>query len=163
MPIYEYECSQCGVVTEAIHGMNETPTVECESCGGTKTSRIMSACSFREGVTNEFRQAHEQAKEVVRMRRDLKENYGVEKVQMANNTAGKTFRDIYSDVKSQGSGVAEAMEKTREQNKQRVREKHRDWTRKAMQRTTERGIEKRNRRLKKEQEKRAIQTPIKTK
>jgi len=32
MPTYDYKCPKCGIVKERFHGMNEHPTVICESC-----------------------------------------------------------------------------------------------------------------------------------
>jgi putative FmdB family regulatory protein len=34
MPTYTYECA-CGQVWDVRHGMNETPDLECDNCGGT--------------------------------------------------------------------------------------------------------------------------------
>ena len=45
MPIYEYMCKKCGSITERIHGMNESPSVKCESCGA-KTERKISSGGF---------------------------------------------------------------------------------------------------------------------
>ncbi|MFY9779341.1 MAG: FmdB family zinc ribbon protein [Candidatus Baltobacteraceae bacterium] len=35
MPIYEYECTQCGTVTDIRHGFKETVGEACAHCGGT--------------------------------------------------------------------------------------------------------------------------------
>lgn len=37
---YEYECEKCGAVNEVEHGMNDTPDVLCQTCGG-KTRRLV--------------------------------------------------------------------------------------------------------------------------
>jgi putative FmdB family regulatory protein len=42
MPLYEYECTPCRVVYEAMHGMNDPPVASCPRCGGPVT-RLMSA------------------------------------------------------------------------------------------------------------------------
>ena len=34
MPIYEYQCEDCGVSFEVMQKMSEDPLVECEKCGG---------------------------------------------------------------------------------------------------------------------------------
>ncbi len=46
MPIYEYQCGECGKVFEVLHGISEKPALHCESCGGTKVTRMMSAGAF---------------------------------------------------------------------------------------------------------------------
>ena len=35
MPIYEYQCDQCGDSFEVMQKMSDDPIVECEKCGGT--------------------------------------------------------------------------------------------------------------------------------
>jgi putative FmdB family regulatory protein len=43
MPIYEYQCYQCGHVTEALRRMSEaTEPLACESCGSEQTERAHS-------------------------------------------------------------------------------------------------------------------------
>lgn len=32
MPRYDYKCEECGQIVEAIHGMNETPDLQCVQC-----------------------------------------------------------------------------------------------------------------------------------
>jgi len=34
MPIYRYVCDNCGAEFTVMHGMNVTPEVRCEKCGG---------------------------------------------------------------------------------------------------------------------------------
>ncbi len=34
MPIYEYECTSCGKVTEALQKFSDPPLTTCPSCGG---------------------------------------------------------------------------------------------------------------------------------
>ncbi len=34
MPIYEYQCKDCGATVEAFQKMSDDPLVECEKCGG---------------------------------------------------------------------------------------------------------------------------------
>lgn len=45
MPIYEYRCSSCRGITEAIQRMDEAPLQECPSCAGPLV-RIVSKTSF---------------------------------------------------------------------------------------------------------------------
>jgi putative FmdB family regulatory protein len=34
MPLYEYQCRQCGVATDVRHGFDETVSTRCPACGG---------------------------------------------------------------------------------------------------------------------------------
>lgn len=34
MPIYEYECTQCGQITEAMQRFSDAPLTECSHCHG---------------------------------------------------------------------------------------------------------------------------------
>jgi putative FmdB family regulatory protein len=42
MPIYEYECTQCGCRSEAVQKVNEPPLRACKKCGGTLKKLISS-------------------------------------------------------------------------------------------------------------------------
>lgn len=42
MPIYEYECLQCGKRTELLQRMDEAPMAACPACGG-KVRKLVSA------------------------------------------------------------------------------------------------------------------------
>ena len=46
MPIYEYQCEQCGQQTEAIQRLDEPPLELCPHCGGA-LRKLMSAPSFQ--------------------------------------------------------------------------------------------------------------------
>ena len=46
MPIYEYQCSQCGHCFEKIHGISEKAAkIACPKCGAGNPRRMMSAFS----------------------------------------------------------------------------------------------------------------------
>ncbi len=45
MPIYEYECAQCGVVEEVIQKFSDEPLSTCRRCSG-KLTKLMSQSSF---------------------------------------------------------------------------------------------------------------------
>ena len=47
MPIYEYECTQCGHQLDALQGINEPRLSECPSCNKTSLKRLISAPNFR--------------------------------------------------------------------------------------------------------------------
>ena len=45
MPIYEYQCTQCGKVTEAWQKFSDAPLTVCPACGGAMT-KLVSNCAF---------------------------------------------------------------------------------------------------------------------
>lgn len=45
MPIYEYECLQCGNVHEIMQKMSDKPLYKCPKCGG-KLQKMISHSSF---------------------------------------------------------------------------------------------------------------------
>lgn len=34
MPIYEYKCTKCGIITEEFQHMDDEPLVKCQACSG---------------------------------------------------------------------------------------------------------------------------------
>jgi putative FmdB family regulatory protein len=46
MPIYEYECLDCGKRFEIFQKISEEPLKECRACGG-RLNRLISQCSFQ--------------------------------------------------------------------------------------------------------------------
>ena len=45
MPIYEYECAQCGRIEEAIQKFSDRPLTKCSHCSG-KLHRLISQSAF---------------------------------------------------------------------------------------------------------------------
>jgi len=45
MPIYEYECTQCGKIEEAIQKFSDKPLKKCRHCSG-KLHRLISQSTF---------------------------------------------------------------------------------------------------------------------
>jgi putative FmdB family regulatory protein len=41
MPLYDYECFQCGNIIEVVHGMHEKPDIECEACGNVAMTKVI--------------------------------------------------------------------------------------------------------------------------
>ncbi len=46
MPIYEYECSNCGKIFEVFQRITEEPLTKCKACKG-PVNRLISQCSFQ--------------------------------------------------------------------------------------------------------------------
>jgi len=47
MPIYEYQCRECGHRLEALQKISDSPLKTCPACQGEGLSRLISASSFR--------------------------------------------------------------------------------------------------------------------
>ncbi len=47
MPIYEYQCTACGALFEAIQKVTESPLTHCEACGKDSAKRLVSAPGFQ--------------------------------------------------------------------------------------------------------------------
>ncbi|RFA31493.1 transcriptional regulator [Alkalilimnicola ehrlichii] len=47
MPIYEYQCSECGHELEAIQSLSDAPLTECPNCGKQGLAKKVSAAGFR--------------------------------------------------------------------------------------------------------------------
>lgn len=47
MPIYEYQCTQCGEMTEALQKISDPPLVDCPACGKAALRKKISAAAFR--------------------------------------------------------------------------------------------------------------------
>lgn len=47
MPIYEYQCENCGEVTEAIQKFSDAPLTDCDDCGESALKKLLSAPGFR--------------------------------------------------------------------------------------------------------------------
>jgi putative FmdB family regulatory protein len=47
MPIYEYQCQQCGHAMEVTQKMSDEPLVKCPACGKNKLQKLVSMGSFQ--------------------------------------------------------------------------------------------------------------------
>lgn len=47
MPIYEYECAECGHRLEAIQKITDAPLTDCPTCGKVGLKRLISAAGFQ--------------------------------------------------------------------------------------------------------------------
>jgi len=46
MPLYEYQCTACGKIEEAIQKFSDAPLTTCKHCSG-KLTKLISQSSFR--------------------------------------------------------------------------------------------------------------------
>lgn len=47
MPIYEYQCANCGQKIEVIQKMSDEPLTHCEACGQDSLKKLISATHFQ--------------------------------------------------------------------------------------------------------------------
>ena len=47
MPIYEYQCQDCGKQLEALQKISDTPLQDCPDCGEPSLKKKVSAAAFR--------------------------------------------------------------------------------------------------------------------
>ncbi len=47
MPIYEYQCTECGHELETIQKMSDDPLKDCPECGKPALQKLISAAGFR--------------------------------------------------------------------------------------------------------------------
>jgi putative FmdB family regulatory protein len=47
MPIYEYQCAECGFQEEYLQKISEPPLTVCPSCGKPKFAKLVSAAGFQ--------------------------------------------------------------------------------------------------------------------
>jgi len=47
MPIYEYQCQDCGKELEALQKISDAPLVDCPGCGAPALKKKVSAAAFR--------------------------------------------------------------------------------------------------------------------
>lgn len=47
MPIYEYQCTNCGHTLEAIQKIGDAPLTDCPQCQHASLTKLVSAASFR--------------------------------------------------------------------------------------------------------------------
>ena len=47
MPIYEYQCTECGAEQEVLQKISDPPLTECPACGKSALRKKVSAAAFR--------------------------------------------------------------------------------------------------------------------
>ena len=47
MPIYEYQCQDCGKELEALQKISDAPLLDCPECGASALKKKVSAAAFR--------------------------------------------------------------------------------------------------------------------
>ena len=78
MPAYDYKCRVCGVRAEVVHGMTESPVVECV-CGGAM-AKVPSVPNIGRGSTAVGRRVADARRAEGDMKAELREDFGVHNV-----------------------------------------------------------------------------------
>ena len=47
MPIYEYQCCECGYQTEVLQKISDEPVKDCPECGKSAMKKMVTAAAFR--------------------------------------------------------------------------------------------------------------------
>ncbi|NNJ96536.1 MAG: zinc ribbon domain-containing protein [Gammaproteobacteria bacterium] len=47
MPIYEYQCTECGYQTEVLQKISDEPLKDCPDCGKPTMKKMVTAAAFR--------------------------------------------------------------------------------------------------------------------
>ena len=47
MPIYEYQCTECGYQTEVLQKISDNPLKDCPECGKPTMKKMVTAAAFR--------------------------------------------------------------------------------------------------------------------
>ena len=47
MPIYEYQCTECGYQTEVLQKISDEPLKDCPECGKPAMKKMVTAAAFR--------------------------------------------------------------------------------------------------------------------
>jgi len=47
MPIYEYQCTECGYQTEVLQKISDDPMKDCPECGRPAMKKMVTAAAFR--------------------------------------------------------------------------------------------------------------------
>ena len=52
MPIYEYQCQECGAISEFFVGMGEDGPLVCKKCGSNRVEKVLSVSAVLSRVAN---------------------------------------------------------------------------------------------------------------
>jgi len=124
MPAYDYKCPECGEIQEFTHGMTESPVVKCPECDAVMVKKFCAPqISVRDTINRSKVKDFKKDKRDKKI--DLRENYNVHET---HALGGKTFNQVYDEVKRQGSrvkdGIDARVENTKKRQEQRQKEQN---------------------------------------
>jgi len=131
-PIYGYCCRKCEADFDIMHGISEKPSVSCPKCNSKNTFKVISAPTIIVHNTSAVRRRTDDGKREAEIRADLKHNHGIERITPLQR--GATLKDIYSEVKKQGSFNRDKMQRQREIDAATQKAKRKEWRREANKR-----------------------------
>ena len=106
MPIYEYQCEECGHKLEKLQKISDEPLKSCPQCGNQSLKKLVSAAAFRlKGggwYETDFKTGD---KKNVTGSTDKKSG-GSEKTETATKSSGESSKSEAPDKKSTSSAVA---------------------------------------------------------
>lgn len=110
MPIYEYQCQDCGASHDVLRAHSDNSTVTCSICKSDSTERKIGAPAIVQGNRAAKEYVKGRIEEEQYKRADLLNNYGVEKI----NPNGQGFDEVYQNVKDNSSQVKDQMVESKE-------------------------------------------------
>lgn len=120
MPTYNFKCNSCCRDFVAVLPVSKRDDASCPECSSKNVSRDYTGMNFSIARINVGGKGVDSIKRQMDMRDELRENHLVHGVSPLN---GKSFEEIYKDIKKGGSKVKEQMQKTREDGERVTQEK----------------------------------------
>ena len=110
MPIYEYQCTSCGDVSEVLQRMSDSPLTTCEDCGG-ELKKLVSAPAFQfkgEGwyVTDYARKDNGKNGKDAKDAKDAKEGNGAKESAKSETTSDSKSAEAKSEAKPEKKDTA---------------------------------------------------------
>lgn len=123
MPIYEYQCSNCGHELEELQTMSELPLVKCPNCGkdtlkrliGTGGGLIFKGSGFY--LTDYKNQPKDTSKATSDISKDSKPSIKSSDSKEAKTTESKTTESKTTESKTTESKIAESKQTNKTENK----------------------------------------------
>jgi putative FmdB family regulatory protein len=114
MPIYEYECLQCGKRTEWLQRMSDGPLAACPECGG-EVRKLISAPSFQFKGSGFYKTDYADKKSGISGSSESKsrgesESSSAGKVESKSETKSESKSEGKSESKSESSSAATSSE-----------------------------------------------------
>lgn len=106
MPIYEYQCQNCGQYVELLQKVSDAPIKRCEACGKNTMNKLVSSPSFQlkgDGwYVTDFRDKNKQMKTVTEKNSDTTETKSATtETTKTDSTTAKTDTKVDKTVKTE--------------------------------------------------------------
>lgn len=131
MPNYDFRCNLCDYTEEYFLAIKDKDSdVICKKCQS-KMVRILSSCNFTIHSGNQSKKLDEFKRESA-MKTELREDYGIHNFSPLQ--ANKTTKDIYNEVKQQGSFVKDQFALEAKRTAEKNKPKQKEWAEGALKR-----------------------------